>query len=790
MTRKLDDFRRQVKSRLYPLSLLERVLEWFVERLPRLFMQVELKPNDDVTIMNESKGEYKATSYTPCFEMHLTPNIAQQGGWYYLEAALVQNNGSREAFIRVDLQGENEESVIIHIPTNLRGTVREVFYLPPKVKALNWSPTAAPGFFYQSPLLLHSITSLESTLRRIHRVLFDLFRFQGRIPSTCGRLTFWKIFGNLHHVYQCTANLRINRLRGNDYASFIALHDTFKEADVRAICEQIPKLRFFPFLSLIMSVQDPVTQHFRAALDAISEQFYPYWELLLMGDFSRNSQAQAIAKGYQERHSQIKIICVRADANVTEVINSALELAHGEFIAKIGQYDLLPPHALLYLAQEINRYPETDFIYTDDDDIDETNQRCAPRFKPDWNPDMFYSYNYINNLTIYRRDRVLDLGGYRPGFAGAEDYDLSLRFLKDIPASKIRHIPRVLYHRRILSSPSSSPPAPLSQSDSNERFAHQSGKLALETYFAGRGIIVEDGPAERLYRIKHPLPAQLPLVTIIIPTRDRIDLVRKCIESIQKKTDYKKWEILLVDNQSTEMETFSFFEQIQDNSRIRLIRYEKPFNYSALNNYAVPYAQGEIIALLNNDIEVISEGWLSEMVSHAIRPGIGAAGAKLLYANDLVQHAGVILGLGGVAGHANRYLNGKDHGYCYRAVVTHNLSAVTAACLVVRKKCYQEVGGMNENLAIAFNDVDFCLKLCVAGYRNVFTPYSLLYHHESMSRGHDDTPEKHALFLREFSYMKNTWGKMLLNDPAYNKNLTKELENFSFNQSKALGERL
>jgi GT2 family glycosyltransferase len=260
-------------------------------------------------------------------------------------------------------------------------------------------------------------------------------------------------------------------------------------------------------------------------------------------------------------------------------------------------------------------------------------------------------------------------------------------------------------------------------------------------------------------------------------------LLKKCIESIQQKTEYENWEILVVDNQSTETQTHTYFERIRSDSRIKVIRYEKPFNYSALNNYAVQYTQGEILALVNNDIEVIAREWLAEMVSYAIRPMIGAVGAKLLYANGLVQHAGVIIGLGGVAGHGHRYLKGDDHGYGHRAVVAQNLSAVTGACLVVRKNCYQEVGGLNESdLAVAFNDVDFCLKLITAGYRNVFTPYALLYHHESMSRGHDDTPEKQELFLREFSYMKNAWGKVLQHDPAYNRNMTAESENFALNQ--------
>lgn len=784
----IEPFIGQVKLRLLPLSPLVFALEWLIERLPRHLIKVELKPNDDIAFINKNKGEYKATGNTPSFEMIFAP-ASPQGGWYYLEAALVRNTGNREASIRADIpshtdiQSEDKKSITIPIPTNLRGTVREIFYLPLNVTALHWSPTAAPGYFSQSPLLLHKITPLESTIRRMSRVIFDLWRFRNRAPSTRSGLTWWGGFSNLQGAYQRTANLRFKRAMGNDYSAFIALNDTLKKADIRAMHKQIPQLAGRPIISLIMPVQSPIiTKFFREALDSVSGQIYPHWELLLAGNFSTDAQSFAIANEYASKNARIRIVSVKFGENLAVTFNSALEVAQGEFVARINQHDQIPSHALFFLAREINKHPDVDLIYTDDDSMDDTNKRLGPRFKPDWNPDMFFSYNYLANLSLYRRMRVLELGGYRPGFEGAEDYDLSLRYLRNTPATKIRHIPRVLYHSRTSSPPLPSTPSPLRGEGWGEgkSAAHQSGKKALAAYFENSGVAVEDGPAPSLYRIKHPMPTQPPMVSIIIPTRDKVDILKKCIESIQQKTDYNNWEILIVDNQSAEPETHAYFEQVQGDPQIKVIHYEKPFNYSAMNNYAVHYSQGEILALLNNDVEVINKEWLSEMVSHAMRPEIGAVGAKLLYSNGLVQHAGVIIGLGGVAGHAHKYLKGDDHGYCHRAVVTQNLSAVTGACLVVRKNCYQEVGGLNEtDLAIAFNDIDFCLKLLVAGYRNVFTPYSLLYHHESISRGHNDTAEKHTLFVQEFEYMKNTWVKRLQQDTAYNSNLTLEFEDFS-----------
>lgn len=783
MTAAVEPLLKQVKSRLFPLSLWESVLEWLIECMPRRLIRVELKPNDEVAAINEGKGEYKATGHAPSFAMTFTP-AAPQGGWYYLEAALVRNNGSREANVRADIRGEGKKSITIPIPTNLRGTVREVFYLPSNVTAIHWLPTAAPGFFSQSQLLVHKITLLESTLRRMYRVLNDLWRFRERTQATSAGLTWWGAISNLQDAYQRTATMQIKRLLGNDYSVFIALNDTLKEADIRAMRKEVPQLQLRPVISLIMPVQAPEAEFFREALDSVSDQIYPHWELWLAGDFSADTQSHAIANEYRSKNAQVKIIPVKPGSDLAATFNSALEVAQGEFVARINQHDLIPPHALFLLAREINKHPDADLVYTDDDSMDETNKRLDPRFKPDWNPDLFFSYNYLANLTLYRHARALEVGGYRPGFEGAEDYDLSLRYLRGLPATKIRHIPRVLCHSRVLNQSIALTPSPLRGEGWGEGAAsHQSGKRALAAYFEGGGITVEDGPAPSLYRIKHPLPARPPLVSIIIPTRDRVEILKTCIESIQQKTDYKNWEILVVDNQSTEATTLVYLAEIQKDSRIHVLRYDKPFNYSAINNFAVEHAKGEVLALLNNDVEVISHDWLTEMVSHAIRPGIGAVGAKLLYSNGTVQHAGVIIGLGGVAGHGHKYIKDDAHGYCHRAVVAQNLSAVTGACLVVKKSIYEEVGGLNEvDLVVALNDIDFCLKLREAGYRNIYTPYAKLFHHESISRGHDDTQEKHAIFLWEFGYMKNTWGDKLKLDPAYNPNLTLEFENFSLCQ--------
>jgi GT2 family glycosyltransferase len=279
--------------------------------------------------------------------------------------------------------------------------------------------------------------------------------------------------------------------------------------------------------------------------------------------------------------------------------------------------------------------------------------------------------------------------------------------------------------------------------------------------------------------VRYALPDQPPLVTLIIPTRDQVDVLRKCIESLKTKTDYPNFEVLVLDNQSSDPATLKYLAALGKDSRFKVIRYDAPFNYSAINNYAVTLAKGEIIGLMNNDIEAIHSDWLHEMVSHVLRPEVGAVGAKLLYSDGTIQHAGVILGLGGLAGHAHKYFDGKSWGYYHRANLTQTLSAVTAACLLVRKSVYEQVGGLDEvNLTVAYNDVDFCLKVREAGYRNIYTPYATLYHHESISRGQENTPEKQARFMREFTFMQQKWGDLLKTDPYYNPNLTQTTEDF------------
>ncbi|MBV8157590.1 MAG: glycosyltransferase family 2 protein, partial [Dyella sp.] len=367
-------------------------------------------------------------------------------------------------------------------------------------------------------------------------------------------------------------------------------------------------------------------------------------------------------------------------------------------------------------------------------------------------------------------------GGFREGLEGSQDWDLALRCAEHLRADQIGHVAQVLYHWRAVQGSTA-------QGVGEKSYAHVAGLRAVREHFertgkSGASVMEIDGHLG-MFRVRHMLPQVLPLVSIIIPTRDRVELVRQCVDSILSLTTYPNYEVIIVDNQSGERATLEYFSEVVTDVRVRVLPHARPFNYSEINNEAVAQSRGELICLLNNDIEVITEDWLEELVSHAVRPEVGAVGAMLYYPDGTIQHAGVVTGVHGVAAHPYSGMPRGFPGQMSRARLTQAMSAVTAACLVVRRGVYEEVGGLDETLAVAFNDVDFCLRLGERGYTNIWSPFAELYHHESATRGRENTPEKHDRFMREVELMKRRWGGRLERDPAYNPNLTLAGEPFS-----------
>jgi len=740
--------------------------------LPRQFQSVILMPDNDVEAISAENGDYNAKVNHPCFQIN-AGSTHQSAGWFYLEVALVRHGGNRIAKLYLDLGHGYSEQDSIFIPSNRRGSISEVIYLPRGIKNIRWSPMETSGRFTQSALIFHRITGIESYCRRFWRTWSDLWKHRHLTLQARGGISWLHLIDNLPAAYAWSANLRRINSSTIDYHAFIKRNDALSSEDLRAIESHIPQLPQKPVLSIIMPVYNPPVDFFITALDSVLTQYYPYWELCIADDASTDSCVKELINAYVQKDNRIKVTYRSENGHISAASNSALAIATGEFIVLMDQDDVIPPHALYHIAVEINRHPDVALIYSDEDKIDEYGYRSDPYFKSDWNPDLFYSQNMFSHLGAYRTSLVRELDGFRLGLEGSQDYDLALRCIACTNSSTIKHIPRILYHWRIhLESTASSSNA--------KPYAIIAGKNAINEHLECQGIQGKADFVGHGYRVLYCLPAILPLVSLIIPTRDQVEVLKKCIESIQAKTDYPNYEVLVLDNQSQDESTLAYLASLTHDRRFSVIKYDAPFNYSAINNYAVKLARGEIIGLVNNDIEVINSDWLSEMVSHVLRPEIGAVGAKLLYGNGKIQHAGVILGMGGLAGHAHKFTNGLESGYFGRSNLTQTLSAVTAACLLVRKEVYEQVGGLDEkNLTVAFNDVDFCLKVREAGYRNIYTPYATLYHHESISRGQENSPEKQARFLSEVTFMQKKWGDKIKVDPYYNPNLTLTAEDFS-----------
>lgn len=422
----------------------------------------------------------------------------------------------------------------------------------------------------------------------------------------------------------------------------------------------------------------------------------------------------------------------------------------------------LPDHALVTIAREIDAHPGVRMLYADTDVIDAEGRRGDPCFKPDWNPDLFLSRNLFSPMGVVQASLFEEAGGLNAAADGAQGFDLALRCVERVRPDQIGHIARILSHSR-------RPLAPAGKADAQ----------ALDRHFQRIGTAATAEATPHGLRVRYALPEVPTFVSLIIPTRNGVNLVRQCIESIVLETAYPNYEILLVDNGSDDPEALAYFAALGAQPGITVIRDDRPFNYSALNNAAVAQARGELVGLLNNDIEVISPDWLHEMVSLALQPGVGAVGAKLLYPDMTIQHGGVVLGIGGMAGHAHKHLPSTVAGHGGRAQLVQNFSAVTAACLVVRKSLYEQVGGLDEaQLGVAYNDVDFCLRLREAGYRNVWTPYAELLHHESASRGLEMAAESRDRLARESAVMRSRWADLIAHDPAYNPNLTLDTEDF------------
>lgn len=521
---------------------------------------------------------------------------------------------------------------------------------------------------------------------------------------------------------------------------------------------------YCPLISLITPIYHSEISLIESTIKSVINQSYENWELYLICSKSLNSQIHDSLSNYSEQNSKIKIVSLDENFEISKYYNEGLKMAQGEFIGILNNHDQLAPNALFENVLLLDQQPQAEMIYSDEDTINLEGIRSNPHFKPDWSTDFFHSSVYTNNFSVYRRSLINKIGGFRQEYQNAQVYDLVLRLIEQ--TKQIFHIPKVLYHQR-----------------NNEIITknrdHQIKALSEHLSRMNIEAEVSLGLADNLLRVKRKI-ADEPKISIIIPTSDKVDFLENCISSIQQHSTYQNYEIIVVDNNSSSVETFEYFEKISNENNIKVIKYQKPFNFSAINNFAANQADGELLLFLNNDTEVISKDWLESMVEHAIRPEVGAVGARLLYFNETVQHAGIITGISKIAGHAHKHYSSNHAGYFNRAKAIQNVSAVTGACLMVRAEVFKSLGGFNqENLPIAFNDIDLCLRIKQKNLLIVYTPYSELYHYESASRGSDQTLENSPRFQKETKFMLENWGNILQSDPYYNPNLTLEREDFS-----------
>lgn len=552
-----------------------------------------------------------------------------------------------------------------------------------------------------------------------------------------------------------------------------AAYQTWAKRSEQARCNReralldIARLARKPTISIILPVRDSQEQFLRDCIDSVLNQYYGNWELCICDDASTAPHVRQILNQYSSADKRIKVVFSDRNGGISRASNRALSLATGEFIGLLDHDDLLTPDALTEVARTIAE-TNADLIYTDEDRLDSNGQRAEPAFKPAWSPDLLLSCMYLAHFTAYRKSIVDRIGGFRSDFDGSQDYDLALRFTEQ--SDRVAHIPKILYHWRKV-------PHSASATAEAEASIVEAGKRALTEALGRRGIEgeVESERFFGFYRVKRKItrPAK---VSVIIPTRDGFKHLRRLIDSIESKTDYKNYEIIIADNGSRKAATLDYLKR----SPHRVLRCEGGFNHSRLNNLAARQSTGDYLLFLNDDTEVISDEWLRAMTEQAQRPEVGAVGAKLLYPDARIQHAGVVLGLVGPAGHAHRYADGfSGRGYLNYPNVIRNYSAVTAACLMTRRAVFDEAGGFDEeSFPVSYNDVDFCLRLRRRGYLVVFTPYAVLYHHESATRGLGRHPKEEA-------ELRARWQSELASDYYYNPNLVKDREDFSVDFSKA-----
>ncbi len=584
---------------------------------------------------------------------------------------------------------------------------------------------------------------------------------------------YLKLHGPVELTKKAVSKVKRHRYETIEYSKWLKKHLPSK-----AELERQRKIKFEwePKFSIVVPLYKTPEKYLRAMVDSVKQQTYGNWQLCLSDGSGPDSPLQELLAELQRGEPRIKVISHQQSLKISENTNAAIQAADGDFIVFADHDDTLTVHALYECVKALNGNKNLEVLYSDEDKMTMDGHKFFQyHFKPDFNIDLLCTVNYICHLFVAKRELIDRVGVLRPEFDGAQDYDFIFRCVEDAGEEKIHHIPKILYHWRCHEDSTSENPE-------SKLYAFDAGQRAVQAHFDRIGVNAEvyKGEYLGLYRTRY-IREYDPLISIIIPNKDHIDDLKRCMDSIDKNSTYKNYEYIIVENNSEDPETFAYYEQLEAvNPRVHVVYWKGVFNYSAINNFGETYANGEYLLLLNNDTEIINPDCLEELLGYCMRDDVGAVGARLYYEDDTIQHAGVVVGFGGIAGHCFVMQKRGYTGYCHRIICAQDYSAVTAACMMVKREAFKEVGGLSEDLQVAFNDIDFCMKLRQAGYLIVYNPYAELYHYESKSRGLEDTPEKVARFNREIETFAKKWPDILRDgDPYYNPNLTLNSQDFS-----------
>ena len=774
MRAKLDG--SEVKAeiqRLEVVSALERFKDPDLMRGERITAAVQLP--------GSLEGYQKLSIYaempekTFCWFSISVKNLEKRRGkpQFYIEEEKVQQGFLRVRGwavaaepVRIQIFDENKEKIQAEVLRTERVDVEQLYEEMEQMENKDKS-----GFFVELTNLKGKVVYIvfyAGNTKSVHVVpLQQTVVIRKKIEKYAKKgIRYWKTQGSAALVGKVAAKVRTASTREIPYQKWIVRHLPGPKELER---QRREKFDFQPKISIVIPLYKTQEKYLRQLVETIKEQTYPNWELCLSDGSGANSPIAGLLESLAASDERIKVVSHEESLQISENTNAAIEIATGDYIAFADHDDELTPNALFECVKALNKNRDVKVLYSDEDKMSMDGHKFfQPHFKPDYNPDLLCTVNYICHLFVVDRKVIEQVGTLRKEFDGAQDYDFIFRCIEAVSPEEICHVPKILYHWRCHEESTAENPE-------SKTYAFESGKRAIEEHYRRTGIDAEvyQGEFLGLYRTRFHRDHD-PLISIIIPNKDHVDDLKRCMDSIDQKSTYKNYEYIIVENNSTDDATFQYYKKLEaENPKAHVVYWDKEFNYSAINNYGAAFAKGEYLLLLNNDTEIINEDCLEELLGYCMRSDVGAVGARMYYEDDTIQHAGVVIGFGGIAGHCFVLQPRGTTGYCHRIICAQDYSAVTAACMMVKREAFDKVGGLTEELAVAFNDIDFCMKLREAGYLIVYNPYAELYHYESKSRGMEDTPEKQLRFSREVNCFRRKWERELLKgDPYYNPNLT------------------